>query len=180
MLPLLPFPLSSKRVCKVLPEANLLPLLPFPFDRVKQCHESEDKVAQRNVVVQHQLMIDSRGSCITGRLTQPVHVMRAVARHKQFIHSVCTDLVDLVLESCRSCRSCSQCISCRSCGLKLVFLTLSSPQLSYLVHFARLTQTAAIEGAVYLVGLLAQICSDLASPKWRTSRSQSTSSERSP
>ena len=73
----------------------LLPLLPFPSDRVKQCHESEDKVAQRNVVVQNQLMIDSRGSCIAGRLTQPVHVMRVVARHQQFIHSVCTELFDL-------------------------------------------------------------------------------------
>ena len=41
---------------------------------------------------------------------------------------------------------------------KLVYSTLSNPQLSYLVHFARLTQTAAIEVAVYPVDLLAQIC----------------------
>ena len=110
--------------------SKLTTIASIPFDRVKQCHESEDKVAQRKMVAQHQLMIDSRGSCITGRLTQPVHVMRAVARHQQFIHSVCTDLVSLVLESCRSCRSCRQCISCRSCGLKLVFLTLSSRHIS--------------------------------------------------
>ena len=65
-------------------------------------------------------------------------------------------------------------------GMKLVYPTLSNSQLSYLVHFARLTQTVAIEVAVYLVELLGQICSDHASRKWRISRSQSSFSERSP
>ena len=114
--------------------------------------------------------------------------------HHRSSHTVCVSYVrsraaqtvhPLGVHSSRNSRDCTNradraAISSRLCGLKLVYPTLSNPQLSYLVHFARLTQTAAIEVVVNLVEVLAQICSDRASRKWRISRSQSTSSERSP
>ena len=92
--------------------------------------------------------------------------------HHRSSHTVCVSYVrsraaqtvhPLGVHSSRNSRDCTNradraAISSRLCGLKLVYPTLSNPQLSYLVHFARLTQTAAIEVAVYPVDLLAQIC----------------------
>ena len=121
-------------------QAHLLPLLPFPFDKVKQCHESEDKVAQMNVVVQHQLMIDRRVR--TSQFVSHILCILCARRAAQTVHP-------LGVHSSRNSRDCTNrdraAISSRLCGLKLVYLTLSSPQLSYLVHFIRLTQTAAVE-----------------------------------